>query len=174
MNTGKWYFLGRILRTHGNKGHMLVRIESDDKSWCSPALPVFFNLDGELVPYFIESFELKQGNTVMVKFEDIDDAAKAGRMVGVTLSLPPEYLPPQNKNRNRELTIYGYSVYDTKTGNIGIVESILEWSHQSLLLIRNGNNEIMIPMVDSIILKVDRRKKQITIEAPDGLIDLNL
>jgi 16S rRNA processing protein RimM len=70
--------------------------------------------------------------------------------------------------------IKGFQVVDQNHGNIGVIDDILELPHQSLFQIRHGEKEILIPIVDEIIQKVDRRKKLLLIEAPAGLIEIYL
>ena len=63
---------------------------------------------------------------------------------------------------------------DNQHGNIGKVEYVLDLPQQSLMQIVFGEKEILIPIVDEIVLKVDRRKKEIHILAPEGLIEIYL
>ena len=63
---------------------------------------------------------------------------------------------------------------DQNHGNIGVIGDILELPHQSLFQVQHGEKEILIPIVDDIIQKVDRKKKVLMIEAPAGLIEIYL
>ena len=61
---------------------------------------------------------------------------------------------------------------DKHYGNIGIVETILEYPQQAILQIKQGTIEILIPAKEEFIIKIDRPKKLFEVEAPEGLIDL--
>jgi 16S rRNA processing protein RimM len=88
--------------------------------------------------------------------------------------LPITELPSLKGNRFYYHEIIGFQVSDQQHGDIGVVEDILELPHQALFQIRFGEKEILIPIVDEIIKKVDRRKKVLLIEAPPGLIEIYL
>jgi len=51
---------------------------------------------------------------------------------------------------------------------------VLDNHQQALLQVRFGEKEILIPAVDQIMKEIDRKKKIIYIEAPDGLIEIYL
>jgi len=68
--------------------------------------------------------------------------------------------------------IIGFTVIDEKHGNIGVIEKVLDNQHQDIFSIKKENKEILIPVADEIIKKVDRKNKVIEIEAPDGLIEI--
>ena len=66
----------------------------------------------------------------------------------------------------------GYSVIDKTYGAIGIIEKILDFPQQAIFQIKYGEHEILIPARDEFIIGVDRLKKQIELDAPQGLIDI--
>jgi 16S rRNA processing protein RimM len=63
---------------------------------------------------------------------------------------------------------------DEVMGEIGQIETVLEYPNQNVFQVFKDKKEILIPIRDEIIKKVDRKKKTITILAPEGLIDLYL
>jgi 16S rRNA processing protein RimM len=88
--------------------------------------------------------------------------------------LPITGLPPLNDNQFYYHEIIGYRVTDQTHGDIGIIEDVLDLPHQALFQIRFGEKEILIPVVDEIILKIDKRQKLLLIRAPEGLIEIYL
>ena len=52
------------------------------------------------------------------------------------------------------------------------LKSIIEYPAQPLFQIMNGGTEILVPVIDQVIKKVDRENGTIYISAPNGLIDL--
>ena len=68
----------------------------------------------------------------------------------------------------------GFKVVDAQHGEIGKIASIIEYPAQPLFQIMQDGTEILIPVIDQVIKKVDREEKTIFIEAPNGLIDLYL
>lgn len=174
MNKDDFYYLGKILKTHGNKGQVLVHLDVDDPENYQKLESVYLDLHGERIPFFIASLELKHNRKAVAKFQDFDNLEDAESLQGLEMYLPITGLPSLKGNRFYYHEIIGFQVVDQNHGNIGMIDDILELPHQSLFQIRHGEKEILIPVVDEIIQKVDRRKKLLMIEAPAGLIEIYL
>ncbi|MFZ4522448.1 MAG: ribosome maturation factor RimM [Bacteroidales bacterium] len=174
MNKDDFYYLGKILKTHGNKGQVLIHLDVDDPETYQNLESVYLDLHGERIPFFISSVDLKHNRKAVVQFQDFDTLEDAESLQGLEMYLPVTDLPPLKGNQFYYHEIIGYQVVDVEHGNIGTIEEILELPHQSLFQIRHGEKEILIPIVDEIIQKVDRRKKNLLIEAPPGLIEIYL
>ena len=76
------------------------------------------------------------------------------------------------KNQFYDHEISGYNVVDSIKGDIGIVDTVIDLVSNPLLRIEKDKKEILIPIFEGLIQKVDRKKKILYIEAPEGLIDL--
>lgn len=174
MHTEDFYYLGRILKTFGNKGHLLVKLEVDDPGEYLETESVFLDLHGERIPFFIEELELKHNNKAVLRFQDVDSLQDAEIFAGIEMYLPANTLPKLTGNRFYFHEIKGFRVTDSQHGDIGVIEDVLELPHQSLFQVRFGEKEILIPVVDEIILNVDRDQRMLTIEAPEGLIEIYL
>ena len=174
MNKDDFFYLGKVLKTHGNKGQVMVLLDVDDPEEYESLESVYLDLQGERIPFFIGSLELKHNRKAVVKFDDFDTIEDAESLQGLEMYLPVTSLPALKGNQFYFHEIIGYRVVDEHHGDIGIIEDILEMPHQSLFQSRHGEKEILVPVVDDIIRKVDRKKKQVMIEAPEGLIEIYL
>ena len=174
MNKDDFFYLGKILKTHGNKGQVIVLLDVDDPEDYLALESVYLDLHGERIPFFIGSLELKHNRKAVIQFQDFDSIEDAESLQGLEMYLPITKLPALKGNRFYYHEIIGFAVVDQQYGDIGLVEDILELPHQSLFQIRHGGKEILVPIVDDIILKVDRKKKQLLISAPEGLIEIYL
>ncbi len=64
--------------------------------------------------------------------------------------------------------------FDERLGDIGIITGVNDNSAQALFEIKKGDIEILVPMIDDFIVKVDRENKAIILNTPEGLVDLYL
>ncbi|MBN1198153.1 MAG: 16S rRNA processing protein RimM, partial [Bacteroidales bacterium] len=103
---------------------------------------------------------------------DVTTADHADVFSGKELFLPLSNLPPLDGNRFYFHEIEGFQVIDEGFGELGHIESILELPQQALFQIRYQKKEILIPVVDEVIVKVDRSNRTLRIHAPEGLIEL--
>jgi 16S rRNA processing protein RimM len=174
MEKDDFFYFGKILSTHGNKGQLMVFLDVDEPAKYQNLESVYVDLDPERVPFFIESLEMRPKKKAVIRFEDVSTLGDAEPFSGRKLYLPVSMLPKLTGNRFYHHEVTGFRVIDETHGEIGTVESILEMPTQSLFQIRFGKKEILIPVTDGIIIKVDRRNRLIRIKAPPGLISLYL
>jgi len=172
MDKKDYYYLGKITKTFGYKGEVIFFFDVDDINNYKKIKSVFLKFREKLIPYFIDKIKFRQNNTAIVKIQDIDDEENAQKIINSELYLPLEFLPELKGNRFYYHEIIGFTVIDEKHGNIGVIEKVLDNQYQDIFSIKKENKEILIPVADEIIKKVDRKNKVIEIEAPDGLIEI--
>lgn len=152
----------------------MVRLDVDDPCNYKNLESVFLDLQGELIPFFISSFLPQSEKKALILFRDFESHDDASSLAGLEMYLPVLNLPVLRGKKFYFHEVKGYSVIDKKHGNIGVVGGFIELPHQALFKISFQDREILIPVIDEIILKIDRKKKQISISAPEGLIDIYL
>lgn len=167
------FYFGKVIRTHGYKGGLKVYLEVDEPHSYKGLDMLFIELKKKLVPFFVESFHL-ENNKANLKLEDINTIEQAERLVHSNIYLPLELLPKLKGNRFYFHEVNGFRVKDEKHGDIGTITRVIEVPNNPLLSIDYQGSEILMPIADEIIQKVDRKTKCIHIKAPEGLIDLYL
>ncbi|MBP5547269.1 MAG: 16S rRNA processing protein RimM [Bacteroidales bacterium] len=172
MTQEQCYQLGKITKSFGFKGQVIFFLDVDTPEDYASLDAVFVEVKGNLVPYFIKEININ-GNKAIVRFEDIS-AEQALALVGCNLFLPLEMLPKLTGNKFYYHEIIGWSVIDSEKGDIGTIASVIDYPAQALFQIMKNEKEILVPIIDQVIKKVDREEKTIYIEAPNGLIDLYL
>lgn len=162
------FFLGYISRKHAYKGEVNIKLETPAKY--EELAHMFIELNGGLVPFFIDSFRLKKDTIALVKFEDVNSEQEAQALVGKEVYLPLEFL--DESQQNELAALIGFEVVDVKHGNIGTVTDILDNTAQELFQIEQGAQEILIPITEAFIQKIENNT--IYLQTPEGLIDLFL
>jgi len=174
MNKDDFYYLGKILKTYGNKGHVLVSLDVDNPEDYKYLESVYLDLHGERIPFFIESLELKHNKKAVFHFQDVETIEDADIYIGLELFLPLSQLPPLQDEQFYFHEIKGFKVIDEKHGPLGFVDDILELPRQSLLQVVQDKKELLIPIVDEVILHVDRKNKTLYVRTPEGLVEIYL
>lgn len=167
------YYLGKITKTHGFKGNLILHLETDEPELYENLESVFIETNGMLVPFFLEFAQPHSQGKLLVKFEDTSPE-EAEKLVNRPLYLPLETLPELEGTDFYYHEITGFSIVDLQHGTIGTIESVNDSGAQALFEIRSGDKEILIPIVDEWITEVNRNEKYIKIKTPEGLIDLYL
>jgi 16S rRNA processing protein RimM len=172
MQRDDFFCLGKILKPHGNKGHLVVFFDVDDPWRYENITSVFVGIEHEQIPFLVDSIEIQDKGRVILRFEDIHSISDAEPFAGRAIFLPVSMLPPLKGKKFYFHEITGFAVHDEARGYIGEVRSVIELPSHPLLQVLNGNKEILIPLTEETLKKVDRRKKEIRVETPEGLIDL--
>ena len=168
-----YYYLGKIVRLHGNDGRVSAYFDTDEPGIYEGLDMVFLRINNTPVPYFIRSISILN-NKALIEFEDIHTTEQAGRLVKKEIYLPLSELPELTGTKFYFHEIAGFRVTDEQYGYIGDVRQVLEYPNQPLMQIMHGETEVLIPLNDDIILKVDRKKKELRIKAPEGLVEIYL
>ncbi|MCK4678261.1 MAG: 16S rRNA processing protein RimM [Bacteroidales bacterium] len=166
--------LGTIRRTFGYKGELTIFVNSPFGSDLGDIDFLFIDIDKEIVPFYIENLTFRDDNSVLVKFQDIDNADLAKQFVNHELFVSKNDLKSKSDHQLNFMEIIGFDVIDNTHGPVGKVEEIINNGEQYLIRITKEETEILVPFVKEIIFEIDKKGKVVFIDAPVGLIDLNM
>lgn len=172
MHTDDCYFLGYIVKPIGLEGKYQVKLDVSEPREYIELESVFVEIHKQLVPFFIADIELQPKGKAHFTFEDIESAQAARELVGKALYLPLDLLPTLEGNHFYFHEVEGFTCIDNKRGTIGKVDRVQEAPAQDLLVVMQGEKEILIPLLDDTIQQIDRSTKEIHVQTLDGLIDM--
>ena len=165
--------VGRIGRTHGLRGQVVVNPETDfpEERFQSGA-GLFVARGGQVEPLTIASVRF-QGQRPIVGFAGIDTIDAAQRLAGLELRVPADRLatlPPGTFYRH---DLVGCRV-ETRTGDtIGTVREVEGTLAGSRLIVAAADGDVLIPLAFEICTIIDPAAKRIVIDPPEGLLELN-
>jgi 16S rRNA processing protein RimM len=164
--------IGYIHKLHGVKGELMVLLTVSLQSFEHDFL--ILEIDGIYIPFFIKSKLIKKDHSILLTFEGISSAEKSKQLIGKTVYLPKHtaqiaIAPPKSEIHQ----LIGYTIIDRIKGEIGIIEAIEDTTENILFVISYKNTELLIPVVEEFIEKIDDRRKTIVTQLPVGLLDLN-
>ncbi len=168
------FYLGKIVKKYSFKGELLAKLDTDEPALYDNLDAIFIDLRGNLVPFFVVSSQLHKSNLLRLKFEDVNTEADADALMKTELYLPMDLLPKLEGDKFYFHEVIGFTINDQDFGEVGILQGINDSTAQSLFEIDRDGIEILIPMNDEFIVKVDRKNKTILLNTPEGLIDLYL
>ncbi|MFL9845480.1 ribosome maturation factor RimM [Flavobacterium rhizosphaerae] len=174
MHKEDCFYLGKIAKKFSYKGEVLAWLDTDDPGYYEDMESVFVEINKHLVPFFIEKSRLHKNDFLRIQFEDVDSEEAADRILGCELYLPLTMLPKLEGDKFYFHEIIGFTAVDERLGDIGIITGINDNSAQPLFEIKKGETEILVPMIDDFIVKIDRPNKQVLLNTPEGLVDLYL
>jgi 16S rRNA processing protein RimM len=109
-----------------------------------------------------------------IRFEDVNSEKDANQILKSKAYLPLSELPELDGNKFYYHEIINFTIIDKNLGIIGKVKSVNDLSPQATIEVLVGEEIALIPIVDSIILKVDRIEKSVLVNTPPGLLKIFL
>lgn len=162
--------IGKIARTHGNEGFVLVNLHADYVSLCKELEYIFLEIQHKLVPFFIQSCKSK-GGTTYIQFDDITTIQLAESLCGYTMYIHTnEITKEEDEGETHELI--GYKLYNSST-YIGTITDVFEYSMNVVLSVETDEEqEVLVPLANDLITEIQEDTKRIYMQLPDGVFDL--
>lgn len=175
MASDDYFELGWVTRPRSFKGEVIAYLDTDHPEDYLEMESVFVEINGNLIPFFIDFIQQQKQKHFRIKFEDVDTEEQARSLVKCKLYLPQEILPELDEQDFYLHEVIGYTITDVNDGELGELKEIVENKTNPLFQIEHSSGaEILVPMSDDFIRNIDKENKLITVECPEGLIDLYL
>ncbi len=160
--------IGRLGKSHGVKGDISFPFD-DDVFDRVEADFLILDIDGILVPFFIEEYRFRNDTTAIIKFEGVNSQERARELTGCDVYFPRELA--DNAEDGLSLSaIVGFDILEAQSGKaIGRIASIDDSTLNILFCIEDGR---LIPATDDLITAIDQQARTITMHIPEGLLEL--
>lgn len=130
-------------------------------------------MDGILVPFFVEDFRYKTDTVVLVKLEDVNSEEDARVFVNKEVFYPLDAVDEEDLVGDMTWDSFiGYTVTDTRIGYLGEITDVDETTINVLLRVDHKGEELLIPAVEELIVGADHEARGLTVALPEGLVDL--
>lgn len=166
-----YHSIGKLVASFGLKGEIVLQ-HGLGKKTSLKGLEVLFieQKKDELLPYFIEATRIKSENEIYIKFEGIDTKERT-----IPLLQRPAWMQESDfekyAGKSSPISLVGFHIIDN--GNdLGEILEVIEMPHQVLGRIVINQKDALIPLHEETLQKIDRRKKQVLVQLPDGLLDV--
>jgi 16S rRNA processing protein RimM len=168
------FYLGKIVKKYSFKGELLAKLDTDQPDIYENLDAIFIEVNGTLIPFFIEKSQLHKSDLLRLKFEDVTNEADADALMKCDLYLPLDSLPKLEGTKFYFHEIIGFQLNDENFCAVGTVKGVNDSTAQALFEVDRDGIEILIPMNDDFIKTLNRETKTITVNTPPGLIELYL
>ena len=167
------FYIGYITKTKGLKGEVQLFFEYPEPQDLDLDT-VFLEINGKLIPYFVNQVKLQPNQTANIYFEDVDVVEKAEKLIRKKVYLPNTKKPERNPDEFLITDLKGFLVIDETRGELGEIVEIHEYPQQYVAVVPHQFHEILFPLNDEFIVEIDDKKGILHVNLPEGLIDLYL
>jgi len=167
----EYFKIGRLAATHGLQGEIVLQHSLGKKTSLKGLEQLFVEeAPGRFLPYFLEGTRIKNDQEVFLKLEGIH-TKEAARKLTPREAWITEKDFHQFAGKSAPISLLGFTlVQDGK--ELGVIREVIEQPHQVLCTILLGEREALIPLHEDSLEQIDRKKKQVHVQLPDGLLDL--
>src|ERR1700683_735902 len=162
--------IGKFVATHGYKGDLVLKHHFGKKTSVKDLEMVFLNpAANDMFPYFIQHVQIKNDTEVYIKLDGIDSKETAEKILRREVwILDADFQKYAHSAAPASLVNY-HLIND---GNdLGIIQEVIELPHQLLCKIQLNDKEALIPLHGETLRKIDKKKKEVHVTLPDGLLD---
>lgn len=169
MNKDLCFKIGYVAKIHGLKGEVtIILTEAVD---LGSVKVIFLEIRNSLVPYFIQQFSDRQ-DKVFVKFDDVNTVEQATLIKGASLYLEKAARPKLKRGEFYDDEVVGFSVTDLTTGELGNVQEVVFSGSNRLIQLIYQGKEVLIPINGPFITSVNKSKKKIEVQLPEGFLEI--
>ena len=173
MTKEEAFYIGYFTKTKGLKGELQLYFEFDAYEDLDLDV-VFAEVNGKMVPFFVEKHKLYPNNTGLFYFEDLDHIDKAQALVKKKVYLPLSKMPERDEEDFTYEDFVGFTVTDETHGELGEILEVNEYPQQFVATLLYKKKEILFPLNEDMIIEFDEDEKTILVDLPEGLLDLYL
>ncbi|MGN0256856.1 MAG: ribosome maturation factor RimM [Bacteroides sp.] len=167
------YRIGIFNKPHGVKGELQFSF-TDDIFDRVEADYLICLMDGIFVPFYIEEYRFRSDSAALIKLEGVDSAEQARRFTNVEVYFPIIHTESIEPNELSWDFFVGFRVEEVNHGHLGEVEEVDTSTANTLFIVRNEKgSEWLIPACEEFIIDMDTAHRHITLDLPEGLIDID-
>jgi 16S rRNA processing protein RimM len=165
------FYIGYITKTKGLKGEIQLFFEYDAPELLELDV-IFADYNGKMVPFFVSSYKLHSNNTGNLYLEDVDHIDKAQALLKKKIYLPLSKMPDRSDEDFHYNDLKGFVVIDETHGELGEIIEVNEYPQQFVATISHKEKEILFPLNDDMIIEIDEDERTLTVDLPEGLLDI--
>ena len=165
--------IGKIVSVFGLKGELIVQHHLGNKIAVTKIKVIFLEQKKEeLLPYFVEAARKKGNDDLYLKLEGIDSKEAASKFIRREIWMKEEEVEKHTR-KNNPIGWVGYRVVD-QGKDLGPILEVIEQPHQVLCRLEIDGKEVLIPINEQTLEKIDHKTRTLLLNLPDGLLEVYL
>lgn len=171
MSEGLWV-IGRITRPHGVRGELRVRPFTESAAVFEKFSRLFLRGPGAEAKECVILEARPHKDMVLLKLKGVSDRDAAQALVGAEIMAPRESFPEPDQDEYYWSDLIGLKACTEDDSVLGRVVNIFSTPAADVLVIGEGENEVMLPFRREMILEVDLNAGRLLVRPPEGLLEV--
>jgi len=164
--------IGKLYKPHGISGEMSFGFTSDVFDRTESPYWVL-EMDGILVPFFVESYRFRSEETGLVHFDGIGTEFEAKELSNKVIYYPVKFADEEAENEPDGWNAFiGFKIFEVSAGYLGTLSDVDDSTLNVLFRIINNGREIVMPVAEEFFTDIDEKKREMHVQLPEGLLEL--
>jgi 16S rRNA processing protein RimM len=169
-----YFSIGKLVSVHGLQGEFVLKHSLGKRASLQGVEAIFLEeRKNSFIPYFVQKASVKDHEHTFVKLEGIDTKEDARKLVQTPVYLIEADFKKQTAS-SAPLSLLGFTVQDKEQGVLGVIEEVIEMPMQVLAKITFREKEVLLPLNEQSMVKVDKKGQIVHVDLPEGLLDIYL
>lgn len=169
----EYFNIGKIAAVHGLQGELLLKHELGKKTSLKGLQALFTEeKKGSFLPWFLETTKIKSENEIYIKLEGVNTREAAMKLTPKQVWITEADFK-KFAAKTAPAGLLGYTIINNNE-SLGEILELIEQPHQLLCRLEIKGKEVLIPLHEETLQKVNHKKKEVLVELPDGLLDIYL
>ncbi len=169
----EYFKIGKFVAAHGVKGELVLKHELGKKTSLKGLHTIFVeDRKDTFLPWFMEAAKIKSAEEIFIKLEGVSTREAAIKFTQKEVWFT-EADVKKFSSRSSPINLLGYTIINNKEP-VGEILEIIEQPHQLLCRVEIKGKEALIPLHESFLKTINHAKKQVSVELPEGLIEIYL
>jgi 16S rRNA processing protein RimM len=163
-----------LQKPHGVRGEVVLQFQPEFGASLEKELVLYLEIEGLLVPYFPDQqgIRFRTDETALLKFRWVENEFQAKEICGLQVYMKKEDWIVEDDIVSLH-DLIGFKVIDKKFGVIGLIENVADYGGNLVIQLTYLSKEILIPFNENFLIRFDEDKKEIEMQCPEGIFDLN-
>jgi 16S rRNA processing protein RimM len=169
----EYFKIGKLVSVFGLKGELILQHNLGKKTSLKGLNALFIEeRKTSFIPWFIESTKIKSEHEIYLKLQEVDSREAAIKLTQKEVWLPEADFKKFSA-KTSPINLLGYDIIENDKV-LGKIQEVIEQPHQILCRIEIQSKEALIPLHEDTILKIDKKKQQVIVTLPEGLLEIYL
>jgi 16S rRNA processing protein RimM len=163
--------IGRISGAHGLKGALRFRPDNPDSNTIEQTSLVYLESAGHSREFKVTGVTRLNPSTQRLTLEGVADPNLAESLKGAIVLVAAEDMPTAKSGEFYYYEAIGCEVFLTGGSRIGTIEETFSNGAHDVWVVRDGEREFLIPVIEDVVKAMDFAARRVTIEPLPGLLD---
>ena len=164
-----YVLIGKVVGVHGIKGTNKFKSYAESLSVFAPDRSILVrdnrNREERLEVNWVKSHT----RTPLIAFKGVTNRDEAEALIGADMFIPETELPELDEGTYYWFELIGLEVYTTEDDYLGRITSIFETGSNDVYVVKDKQQEVLIPALESVVIDIDLEHNRIRVDLPEGL-----